>query len=432
MPTESELIERPNVTDVDDQAPLLAAADRIRASSALGRSQTLRRLFDYLIACSVRGDIPKELEIAAEVFGKYGSDMSVDASTRVYVHRLRKKLDDYYAGPGLEDGERLQLPKGEYRFEIAPVVPVAAPPPVEEQPVVKTPSSAPARGRWLMAGIGVVAGIALSVAALHLPTTPSPLDQVRASPVWTALLDSPQPLTIVSGDYFIIGERDRPNEEPARLVRDFSINSREELDEMLMFSPALRERYVDLNLFYLPVSAAHALKTIMPIVDAKAAAGNVAQLPSSKLTPAHLKNSDLVYVGFLSGLGLLRQAVFTNSRFGIGGSFDEIIDTKTGTAYVATAPRDTSSVVRNYAYIAMLPGPQGNRILIIAGTRDPALLQAADLVNSPEALEALSKASPTGYFEALYAVDGVSDENLKGSLIAVSPRSGDKLWDAMD
>ena len=38
------------------------------------------------------------------------ADVRQDAVVRVYVHKLRRKLDDYYAGPGAQETLRLSLP----------------------------------------------------------------------------------------------------------------------------------------------------------------------------------------------------------------------------------------------------------------------------------------------------------------------------------
>ena len=92
-------------------------AERIRASGALGRSALLLRLFDYLEGCSSTGKVPKEIEVALDVFGKRPDfDVAQDAVVRVYVHKLRRRLDEYYAGPGRSDTSRLVIPKGEYRL----------------------------------------------------------------------------------------------------------------------------------------------------------------------------------------------------------------------------------------------------------------------------------------------------------------------------
>ena len=76
---------------MSDPESLQALAHRIRATGALGRSQLIQKLFDFLIECSATGRAPKETEVAIEVFGKdTGFDVAQDAMVRVYVHKLRR------------------------------------------------------------------------------------------------------------------------------------------------------------------------------------------------------------------------------------------------------------------------------------------------------------------------------------------------------
>ena len=83
---------------MSDTAQIDDHAGRIRASEVLGRSDQLRRLFDYLVECSRTGKVPKESVIAVEVFGR-GTDFDVsqDAAVRVYIHKLRRKFEEFYA-----------------------------------------------------------------------------------------------------------------------------------------------------------------------------------------------------------------------------------------------------------------------------------------------------------------------------------------------
>lgn len=411
---------------------LNTVAQHVRGSLDFGRSRSLNNLFDYILERTLRGETTREIDVATEVLGRPATDILVDASARVYVHRLRKKIDDFYSGPGLEEQDRLALPKGEYRFALSPNRPGAT----DEETAEVTPEMRRLkRHHWVIALLllaGPAIGFAVGAVVMNQPAFTSEQAEVRKSALWSPLIDSNRPLAIVPGDYYIFGERDAPGAEPARLVREFTINSREELDEVMMFDPKLRDRYVDLDLHYLPVTTATALKSITALVGSRKLDQRATQLvASSDLSPTQLKSNDLVYVGLLSGLGLLQQAVFSNSRFGFGGSFDEIIDTKTGKIYISEPPRDSQTPRRNFAYIASLPGPNGNRLLIVAGTRDAGLLEAVAMATSSAGAAQLSNVSKDGYFEALYAVDGMGAENLKGTLIAAEPRSPSGIWEAM-
>src|SRR6185312_11834502 len=87
----------------------------------------------------------------AAVFGRTSAfDGSQDASVRVAVHRLRRKLDDFYAGPGRDEPVRLSIPKGEYRM-------VAEPRPADE--IAAAPTGAPRP--WRTYAIAAIALIAL-------------------------------------------------------------------------------------------------------------------------------------------------------------------------------------------------------------------------------------------------------------------------------
>src|SRR5580698_8040671 len=104
---------------MSDPESLQALADRFRATGALGRSQLIQRLFDFLLECSATGRAPKETEVAIEVFGKDGGfDVAQDAMVRVYVHKLRRKLEQYYLAAGRSDPYQLTIPKGAYRIVI--------------------------------------------------------------------------------------------------------------------------------------------------------------------------------------------------------------------------------------------------------------------------------------------------------------------------
>mgnify|MGYP005752824885 CR=1 FL=1 len=57
----------------------------------------------------------KEYTIGVEVLGKKaGYDPQGDASVRIHAGRLRKGLEEYYSGPGMEDSVLISIPKGTY------------------------------------------------------------------------------------------------------------------------------------------------------------------------------------------------------------------------------------------------------------------------------------------------------------------------------
>jgi hypothetical protein len=408
--------------DVGDEIAELAA--RLRARQALGRSDGLNRLFDYLAQCASAGTRPKEFEVAAAVFGRDSAfDGSQDASVRVAVHRLRRKLDDFYAGPGRDEAVRLSIPKGEYRM-------IAEARPVDEAPA----GAAPRNWRvYAIAGVVLLAVLNIAAWAAFWAThgTERTLARTQAAAPWAPLLKDDAPTLLVIGDYYIFGEIDE-RAGINRLIREYGINSREDLDAFLMDNPRSMGSYRDLDLYYLPVGAAFALRSIVPIVSRGAAhADNLHVVMASDLTPEMLKRNNIVYLGYLSGLGVLRAPVFAGSRFTIGETYDELVDVASHKRYTSQegGPSQGDAQRRDYGYVTAFKGPAGNRIVVIAGDRDTGLAQAAEALSSPDALKALAKsAGSADGFEALFEAEGIGRSSLGGRLVLVAPRSRVNPW----
>jgi hypothetical protein len=399
-------------------------AVRLRAADALGRSDTINRLFNFLLERSKEGAAPKEIEVAEAVFGRRVSfDIAQDSTVRVNVHRLRKKLDDYYTGPGRTEPFRLAVPKGEYRL-----VAVAGAPPEQTTPLSRRWSTT----RLVLTGVAILLGLNLLLGvAWWIRDDEEGFAFARHAPAWNAILNDKRPITLVVGDYFIFGEMD-DHMEVSRLVREYQINSSEDLADYMMNNPDKGGRYTDLNLYYVPTSVAPALRSIMPILaTTPAERERIHVITTSQLTADMLKHNDIIYIGYISGLGLLRDQVFSGSRYRVGDTYDELLDQKTGKNYVSQegGPEGTETH-RDYGYFSNFVGSNGNRIIIIAGTRDIGVVQTAEMVAGKDTLrEQSGKAAGMKSFEALYEVQGIDRVNLRGRLLNLSPVQSAEAWD---
>lgn len=378
-------------------------AARIRASGILARSTHLHSLFEYLYRCHLNGKIPKELEIAIEGMGREESfDVTQDAMVRVYVHKLRRKLDEFYAQHGDDFTHRLHLPKGEYRLVLQSAEAQSRqltsheaqhhellsrelqPPELE--------SAQPFHTRKINTLL-VVALVALVLINLLLVlqgrTFFSEEKDLRNQFIWQPLFADGRPILVVVGDYFIFAESDAHG-NVKRLVREFDVNSPKELSDYLQLNPEEAEYKFDIGLSYLPTSTAYALGNISPIV--KAADTSVQVILASQLSADALRNSHIVYIGHLSGLGALHDAVFDVSNFAIGqNGFDELVDTKTGETFANSngIPGEFNSKKNHLAYFAAFNGPTNNRIVVVAGLRDAGLVELTDSITNEAALAEL-------------------------------------------
>lgn len=94
-----------------------AEVEAVLKSAAFVRSPRLARLLKYLCAKYFAGesDQIKEYHIAVEVLERPESfDPAQDAIARVEVHRLRKRLREYYATEGTDHPLRIVIPNGQY------------------------------------------------------------------------------------------------------------------------------------------------------------------------------------------------------------------------------------------------------------------------------------------------------------------------------
>jgi hypothetical protein len=399
-------------------------AEQFRASGLLGKPGTLSRLFDYLLTRSLEGDAPKETEIALQVFGKSPTfDVSQDAVVRVYVHKLRRRLEEFNSRAA-SGGAKVVIPKGEYRLLLEhPVEPASE--------IVAPPVPPVRRANWL--GIGLAICGALVVGAL-LGTGFSAggaqwdMREVRNSAVWAPVLDDDRPITIVIGDYYLLGEANPQTGHIDRLVREFFINSHEDFRDHAELNPQLMQRYRNLDLTYLPAASAFALQDVVPVLGSSKP---VRVVLMSQLDANSLKNSHIVYIGYISGLGMLGDRVFAASRVAPGGSYDELVDNQTQHTYLSTAMGAMpDGEFRDYGYFSTFAGPDGNRIVVIAGTRDIGVMQVAQSLSQRSAIRELCQhAGAARAFESLVEVSGMGKTGLHARSLFVSGMKAEKVWD---
>lgn len=379
---------------------------RLRAAQVPGESGRVRELFDYLAARGPAAESATQDELAREVFGQQGSDAD-DATVRVYVHRLRKKLEDFYAanGPG-EHGAHIVLPSGTYALRLEGV---------------ERAAEAPQPARSSKPAISIAAAAALIVIALAALFAWSQRAAVPNA-LWEPLAESDRPVLLVLGDYYLFGEIDPVRPEQSRLIRDFRVDSEQDLAALQEAEP---ERYgyaEDVGLTYLPFSLAYGMKAVMPVL---AEAGkDVEIIASSELEPDMLNRFDVVYIGLLSGMGLLEEQAFAGSTLRIGESYDEIVDRDSGQVWTSDEARSLASPAfyRDYAYLARFTASTGAQVVVIASQRETGLRGISPLAVDASLPEGVSDAAAADAFEALVQVTGQQGADLDDRLILARER----------
>ncbi len=197
------------VTETDRRPASATESERVElrellSSQTFMRSQRLAKLLEYISEKHFRGqdDEVCEYSIATEVLGRHADfDPAEDAIARVEIHRLRKKLRDYYATDGAHRPLKVVLPPGMYtpvflkdahtavgsgellNGDTHPgAAPVAQPEPLpkqlEPQPPAPPPASPKNRKLWFaLAAVPLIALVAVTAAVRR---TAAPVEPVPA------------------------------------------------------------------------------------------------------------------------------------------------------------------------------------------------------------------------------------------------------------
>jgi len=397
----------------DDQRaerPFDAEVARVRSSGALGESGRLLELFGFLAGRGADMPSASQAEIAETVFGQTQTSVD-DATVRVYIHRLRKRLDEFYAeagvGPG---GARLTLPAGTYALRLA-----------RAEGEAPAAGGEPPRRRIGSLALLAIALIALAGAFLLGRELPRQGSAPPVNAMWQPFLDSPRPKLVVVGDYYMFGEIDPLDPQRGRLIRDFRVNSTADLELMQDLEPQRYGAAEDVGLNYLPFSVAYGLDEVVPILARDGR--EVRVIAASELQPDMLNDYDVIYLGLVSGMHLLEDVTFMNSGFEIGETYDQLHDKASDRTYTSEEARNLASPVyyRDYGYVARFHAPSGALVAVVAGARDTGLRGISPIVVSAD-LPARIEREADGDFEALYEITGQQGADLSEKLLIARKR----------
>ncbi len=328
---------------------------KILQSSAFQNSPMSRELLTYLVQSTLDDDVPKETTIAINVFNK-GADFNSneDPSVRVNVSKLRQRLKDYYATEGRADKIRLDIPKGHYEITFQSV------------------------GR--MNGF-VQSAAAYKVSLFFIATTvlfagltfyfwrQSQHESKRLLPAkfmhtifWNDFINSSSATNVVLSNQYVF--REKLGDERYHLVRNYWVNNEDDLE---IFRRQYPERIVqpEPTLMQFDKNSIWGLQHILPVL---AYNPHLFQFSvASELSPNDLKENNILYVGSLVELHLLRPFL---EKAGV------VFQHKPNMLYLTSPDPDSTTRLNyywtedgfhnDYAIVAKLPGPNNKSIAIFA------------------------------------------------------------------
>ena len=434
------------ILDVFDRKSLDSLVQHIIDSGALGRSKVYSHLLRYLAERTGDPNPPKEIEVAIHVLGRAPDfDVAKDSVVRVYIHQLRKKLDRYYRDQypikfGNDHGFRIVIPKGEYTIAATYFEPTTNSIPLPSGPRDTSPLSYKNLRKnyrpWLIAASVLLAAnlLFLLVDFFSIKEQTTPYQAVARHPVWQTIFDDREPLMVVVGDYYIFGELDEAG-NVQRMVREFNINSKLDLEDLFMTKPELAWKYYDLDLSYIPEGSAFALNSVssvLPLGHKRVSVKMMSELTTQDITTHHI-----IYIGYISGLDRLSDIVFAASGLKVGTNFDELINKESGESYISNAGLPSfHEPFTDFGLLSVIKSAGKNHIMIVAGMRDAGLINTAKILTNETQLDDLltalhkdKKDVISDSYEALYEVRGLNRQNFGAKLVYSRYLDSNTIWD---
>lgn len=401
----------------DPRSRFEAETAQFRQVLARGRSANQLALFDLLVERSKDQRSPKEVEIALALFGTDATlDASSDSGVRVYVHRLRKRLDDHYAGKA---GPRLSIPKGEYRIVLVDVA---------EQEARPSPLASAARlvfaNPALSLGLGMIFVAGVAFACWHIWSTRPPQQSAAAverQALFGIGVTLSDPVIAVGGSLLLAVTEDQRSVQ--RMILNPAVRTRDDFGRYLKDHPETFYRLYDFNLNFAPLGAVQAAWAVQDEIAAGSAVPDARMVPVSALDAEQIQTHDIIFVGRLSQLGILELPVFAQSRLRLS-AYNRLVDSVSGTAFggqVYTGEADQPGP--DIGYLAVRTGPNGRRLIVMAGLGDRGTAAMVALLDSPQELAVLKKrlGAPRD-FEAVFEVRTVPGRMPDRRLVAAYPR----------
>lgn len=395
------------------QHPHWLLVERVASSRLFQSSVRLRDFLLYVSACALRGapEEATEQHIGIHVFQRApGFNASDDSIVRTHARLLRQKLVEYFQSDGIDEELIVEVPKGHYLPTFRPRVIQSEPNPAP--PAEAAPTFMPAAYTIRFSRPGLIALIALVGAAgfgaawwlrpaVHHAPGESEMRRLWG-PFWT---DNP-PLLIYSNALF---EGDSTN------------GLRYAPSGQNPGSNGAQRGLVDT---YTGVGELNAVYDLTRLFDDN---GAVFTLKRSLLvTWDEAKQENLIFIGSVAENPALRvMPGAMDFTLMAGNGFAGIVNHHPRPGELALYSRPELPLTKDYAIIALMPGLEPDRkILIFSGLMTLGTQAAVDFACHPDTMDQLVRAAsgPSGAvrpFEAVIETTLGGDVPLQSKLVTI-------------
>lgn len=380
---------------MSDHQKISQTIEKLLKSKTFSKPGIYKEILNYLVNCSLKGETPKERQIAFDVFGKK-ADQGKELNVRVYILNLRNKLKEYYQNEGKDDIVILQIPKGKYHVEFK---------------FLSYKSFKRSLKKFSL--ILFVSGILLITFSVIILFNTNKFRQPKQA-IWKGFLKPKYPILIVLGDHYFFTDSvatGRPGSS-----RDTRINSDEDLDAYLKIHPGQIDKIQKSNRTYINRQAPLGLFNIMKMFGGSMA--NVEMKYSSQLSWEDTRNKHLIFIGSVKTIQFLKP---TLERIGLKFNLEYssfIYQTADSTLFFY----NHSGKYLNYEYSSLIHfcSKDGRKILFLLSDADIGNIAAMKYLTDEKNSDFQAKENEQNY-KAVFEVKGQDLTDFKVDLIRIDP-----------
>lgn len=336
-------------------------------------SDTYKNLLTYLVQSSIRNEHPKEYNIAIDVFKKPADfNPAEDSTVRVYIGKLRKKLDRYYRNEGKKCRIRIEIPKGHYEVSFYKVTSKRT------KDFILNPRFW--RYFFILLLLSLVVFLSLRLYYLQHSVGNKHLRLVH-HPFWASIIDSDLHKLFVLGDDFFFLEVSNDEET---IIRKHYINTPEDL---LLYRQKHREETITGQTPYpfIPLTSIKPLYKIFPLFKSD---DNISIEYSSNLKASDLLKYEIIFIGTFRNLYLLNQAyndIIQSSELGPGKNILKL--NLPDTTFTITLSGKPGRQHSDFCIVRKVPGPNKNNIVLFTSFFISGITGATNYMTTPDKLK---------------------------------------------
>ena len=364
-----------------------------------------KKLLEYLIKKTLAKEFIKEAHIAIDVFRKEDNfDPSLDSTVRVYMSKVRKKLENFYLSEESNAASfRISIPKGHYFVEFE-----------KQKKKLKLD-----RLKYLVAVLVIISIALLILLTIHLIDHRNNLfrnsKSVANSPVWREYTKSDLPTLIVVGDFFFMSKEIN---DKRYIVRDAKINSTDDYIQNQMDTMGFEELRNTYSLSEMSICVSNFIPHLInnkEIFKIKRA---------SILTWEDINSNNIIFIGDFKTLYILNRLL---PQFNIEYNLDKktyfLLDENSDPINEFDFIRDSDGFWNENIVVSKRPGGNNNTITLIMALGRGGIDDVTQKLCNPDFLKSFLKTYQKGnsklpfFFDTVFEIEGMEGTSFKSEVV---------------